>query len=267
LEAVLAEEESVAEDPGQEEPVNHNPGNGEIVFEAQLIDNKFLLVGFFQSRAGRLILVLLTLLLAGFIAFIVGLPRKQSKDDGTAAFTSATPSSSRPTSQPKTLQPTQSPTMTIPVEFTLSMLPNHTQQAILLDPTSPQGQAWHWLQEDSLIITNDIARTLQRYALATLYFASNGPSWIADNFWMDHNMHECDWTAPAALGLSGTRMTVASACNERQEVTDLTFASAGMSGTLPEEISLLSRSLEKFKVYEMGNALTGTIPTVSLNLV
>jgi hypothetical protein len=36
-------------------------------------------------------------------------------------------------------------------------------------------------------------RILQRLALATLYFSTGGDSWNDSSFWLDCEVHECQW--------------------------------------------------------------------------
>ena len=71
--------------------------------------------------------------------------------------------------------------------------------AALADSASPQAKARHWLVfDDKLWVDKDEVVTremaVQRYVLATFYFATSGPkSWVGNN-WLQG--HECDnsWT-------------------------------------------------------------------------
>jgi hypothetical protein len=51
-------------------------------------------------------------------------------------------------------------------------LPSYSLASILTDPTSPQAKALDWLAEDPLIETYDTERALQRFAMATFYYAT-----------------------------------------------------------------------------------------------
>jgi hypothetical protein len=70
-----------------------------------------------------------------------------------------------------------------------------TDEDILLDADTPQGQARLWLiDSDPTNVDPCTYITLhQRYALATLYYASNGDEWIDNTEWLQ-GQHECDWT-------------------------------------------------------------------------
>jgi hypothetical protein len=85
----------------------------------------------------------------------------------------------------------------------------------LQDTTSPQYQARKWLLfEDILWLASassfQTARIIQRYALATFYFSTDGPNSWKDNNWMDGD--ECNedfWE-----GIS---------CNENNEIRAIAF--------------------------------------------
>jgi hypothetical protein len=78
------------------------------------------------------------------------------------------------------------------------------------DPTSPQSKALYWLvhtdtdhhqhpqehQQHSWTTSNEAQIRLEtRYALAVLYFATNGTThWQDSNDFLSHLHHECDWT-------------------------------------------------------------------------
>ena len=45
-----------------------------------------------------------------------------------------------------------------------------------------------------------MARRLQRFALATLYYATNGDEWTDAHGWMQYDVHECEWFATGGFG-------------------------------------------------------------------
>jgi hypothetical protein len=73
-------------------------------------------------------------------------------------------------------------------------LANVTEEEILLDPETPQGQARQWLIDtDPASVDPCTYATLnQRYALATVYYSTNGDNWIDNSEWL-LGQHECDW--------------------------------------------------------------------------
>ena len=81
-------------------------------------------------------------------------------------------------------------------QFTREAIASHNQQL-------PQVQAYQWLIEDPRLDQYGPQQLRQRLALATLYFATDGPNWFADanetttpsNLWLDYDTHECFWLA------------------------------------------------------------------------
>ncbi len=58
---------------------------------------------------------------------------------------------------------------------------------------SPQYKAFQWLLGDPSLMTYTDARKIQRFALATLYRATNGPGWLQRDGWLNYSVHECSW--------------------------------------------------------------------------
>ncbi|CAB9520101.1 Leucine Rich Repeat [Seminavis robusta] len=77
----------------------------------------------------------------------------------------------------------------------IQALPNHTLEA-LEEPDSPQSLAHQWLltdlEENNYTLTS---RLKQRFALASLFHATNGEDWLVNDHWLNHSVHECFWFA------------------------------------------------------------------------
>lgn len=78
-------------------------------------------------------------------------------------------------------------------ELVQSLLPETTLKLILDNPESARAKAYRWSLEDPFLSDYPTTRIQQRFALATLYFATNGEGWTNNEFWLDHNVHECEW--------------------------------------------------------------------------
>ncbi|CAB9514205.1 Leucine Rich Repeat [Seminavis robusta] len=77
--------------------------------------------------------------------------------------------------------------------FLLSLLDKGTLRA-MEDTNSPQFKAHEWLLEDSdQLPFCSKERLIQKFALATLYFATNGDHWEENTHWLNHSIHECEW--------------------------------------------------------------------------
>ncbi|CAB9518573.1 LRR receptor-like serine threonine-protein kinase [Seminavis robusta] len=100
----------------------------------------------------------------------------------------------------ETVMPSPSPT-SIPTaaptsysEYWLSLFPEATVSAILEEPASPQSRAFEWLVEEMDVLHNlTDQRVVQRFVLATFYFANSEEQWLFSNNWLNHSVHECLW--------------------------------------------------------------------------
>ena len=70
-----------------------------------------------------------------------------------------------------------------------------TDVSLLTDPATPQGRAFVWLvdQDPAQVDPCSYPTLAQRYALATLYFATGGDSWTSSVFWLN-SAAECLWS-------------------------------------------------------------------------
>ena len=238
-----------------------------------------------KSRKGRwgvllMVIVVATLTVLGVTVFKNNTPdtggnNKSSSNyslESTPTFSPSPFPSTTLTSAPSTLAPTPSPTIRM---FLQEDLPVGTISMIENFPLSPQGLAWRWIQEDIVTwhITDSDAKTfpkripryqqmIQRFVLATIYFATNGPGWQSSIFWLDHNIHECDWY-PHVAALAWPYEQGPSVCNTTTGAyTDLLLNDNFLEGStgLPMEAALLTG----LRVLDVSNnpQLAGSIPWV-----
>jgi hypothetical protein len=74
------------------------------------------------------------------------------------------------------------------------MLQPYTNSTQLLDPKTPQGQAYAWMNiSDGNLDLCNYSTLLQRYAMITFYFSTGGPGWALSTDWLTP-IHECSWT-------------------------------------------------------------------------
>lgn len=126
--------------------------------------------------------------------------------------------------------------------------------ADLDDLTTPQGVAAEYIVDvDGSGLCPGDDGLVQRYALAVLYFSTNGDNWAecfdgddqcedGDSFLSEGSV--CDWA-----GIS---------CNGRDEVTRIELFDNGLSGTVPAELAVLP-SLRNVQLQE--NSIGGTVPS------
>ncbi|CAB9498121.1 Leucine rich repeat N-terminal domain [Seminavis robusta] len=93
--------------------------------------------------------------------------------------------------------PTDSPPTPSPTLFTRDvrlnlLLPKDAVDSIQ-QPPSPQSQAYNWTLRDPSFNSYPDDRLLQRFILATWFYATDGPSWFNNSHWLSYTEHECHW--------------------------------------------------------------------------
>jgi hypothetical protein len=133
-----------------------------------------------------------------------GVPTRAPTRAPTAAPILGTPVPSpamttfRPTMGGTTVQPTLDISCLLgrsPTQYLLDELSLITDVALLMNPATPQGRAFLFMDGDPLLMDTGVCSypTIdQRYGLATFYFSTNGESWIEDTGWLGP-LGECDW--------------------------------------------------------------------------
>lgn len=124
----------------------------------------------------------------------------------------------------------------------------------LTNSTSPQSQAAMWLAGNDDLSEFSAERMTQRYALATLYYSTNGDEWTDKQQWLSDS-HECsDWWIKQE---DDPETTALIECNEEEAITSIKIENNNLFGTLPDEITFLSDSLVKLDLKQ--NRLYGTL--------
>ena len=120
------------------------------------------------------------------------------------------------------------------------------------DTDSAQYMAANWLaRQDGLRIDFTlipIEDILPRYALAVLYFATNGPEWTHQQNFLS-GVPICEWHTQGGRG---------EFCNADGKLIEIDLREHNLSGQLPTEIGFLSDLLY---LALAGNNLNGPIPT------
>lgn len=144
-----------------------------------------------------------------------------------------------------------------PVDKVIEILSSvSSDKGVSLQTTgTPQNLALNWLTNDTFQGYHTDEKLLQRYALATLYFATNGESWFNNTMWLDSG-DECDRWWQLIGGLSCESPTGG--------LTSLGLPKNNLSGSLPPEVFILT-SLEGLSLSQ--NDFRSTIPSEIGNLV
>ena len=154
----------------------------------------------------------------------------------------------------------QSP-LSIPIQSpssTASLINNHIEMfaaaisgfTSVLTEGSPQRRAVGWLSTLDTFDTQGVEQIFfQWYIMTVFYFTMNGEQWLEQEEWLSPALHICDWS----LGfICITDQT------SQQIVTGIDLPRNGISGNIPNEISLM-KGLTTLHLAK--NAINGTIPT------
>lgn len=124
-----------------------------------------------------------------------------------------------------------------------------TLQDILRGDDTPQNMAIDWVKSDDGWDAYPDWRKVQRYAMTTIWFALNGPTW--GNFlpirldWGSHHLHECEWN------LKTTRHG-GPLCDDNDRVISLSLRRLGyLNGQFPVEVERLDH-LKAIDVSDSG---------------
>ena len=118
-------------------------------------------------------------------------------------------------------------------------------------PVSPQGKAWKWLMSHPKLDSQPFLT--ERFALASLYFATNGTNWKNNDNWLNVTEHICNWWAD---DLDYPSQKYFDYCQGPDRFRYLRLSANGLDGPLPPELGLLTDLI----VVELDeNALRGSI--------
>lgn len=136
--------------------------------------------------------IFLCVLVAAAALLILLVTPLAAKDD---SFAGKGPTASATTSPPNA---SSSSSATSIESRVLDLLPEDTLLALNNDGSN-QAKSYSWLMADPSLPNYSDARIVQRFALANLYFATNGPDWTNNTHWLSYDHHECDWHSPNLL--------------------------------------------------------------------
>ena len=176
--------------------------------------------------------------------------------DSAAPFNFTASPTMSPSFSP-TLSPSMSPSFPKgPQEYVdrlIELLPDFSTRVIEQDErrSGPQARALHWLAMDENFESYDDEALIQRFALATFYHATDGPSWTDSGRWLRYT-DDCTWfNQPDDLFFTG------STCVNRKR-TGLFLQNNNLGGSLPPEVGLLT-NLENLALN--NNQIGGQIPS------
>lgn len=132
---------------------------------------------------------------------------------------------------PQVLKPPEMQSSPLPGLIDLLSSVSPDGGAALKSDSTPQYDALNWLASNAKLDSYSNNKKIQRYALATLYYGTNGKAWRVQFDWLNKDEDEC--------GCNSTTH----ACSG-DDVVMLSLWRNKLIGTIPVEVSLLS-SLRK----------------------
>mmetsp|Transcript_34133 Transcript_34133/g.82115 ORF Transcript_34133/g.82115 Transcript_34133/m.82115 type:complete len:610 (+) Transcript_34133:746-2575(+) len=178
----------------------------------------------------------------------------------TTTAPTSSETSPEPTSTPTTMAPQQTPAPSIdnceniPRQEAIAELirPYTPIESLVFD--SPQGEAFRWIvaaDPAQVDPCTDPSQVVQRYALATIYYATDGDSWTSSTAWLT-GANECDWEG-----------VVCSTSSDENVVNQLLLSSNNLGGSLPSEVEALTE-LQTIDV--SSNMISGSFPPKATKL-
>jgi len=143
-----------------------------------------------------------------------------------------------PITEPPLQSPASKPPMfaddeEINVENIMPYLQKMSGPKVLKDDASPQNNALEWLQSKDAFTSVSTDQLVQRYVLATFYYATKGSSaWDHQTNWLTP-VNECSWDGITCFDEDAYP-------DVAHLVSKISLSNYGVSGTLPQEIGYLS---------------------------
>jgi Leucine-rich repeat (LRR) protein len=163
----------------------------------------------------------------------------------------------RPPKTVETATPTPAPTFGPPPQELIDLIAPMSFDGgeSLMDPYSPQSAAARWLADNAELASYSDQRKLQRYALATFYFSTNGDAWKDKQKWLN-DANECtDWWLREFDGDEDVKLD----CDANNAIQYLYVQDNNLAGSLPDEIAFLSNSLYDLRLGD--NRIDGNLPS------
>ena len=181
-------------------------------------------------------LVLICIVVVGVLVPVVLIKREEAEIEDSKNITTAAPTvSPMPTASPTSLRALERDAITANI-----VAATNTPPEVLDDPNTPQGMALDWLlYEDPAQLTDSSPNLIQKYALMTLFYGSDGQS--SDTLdWDDNGVaDECSWYGIGCHGdAEGTNSSISSPTFA--SISSIQINGTNLFGSLVSEIGLLS---------------------------
>ena len=215
-----------------------------------------------RTRWIILSVVCLLVIIGAIIAAVVvatsnNTPSSSSNDTGMEPSLVPSPVPSVQASSVPSFLPSSAPSFSpLALEIWDILLENAPDDGVALQHTdSPQFRAYLWSIADNQNRPGGglSPSLIQRYALATIYFATGGDNWVQSTNWLTHDKSECTWWSHRVSSENGM-------CGQSGNVFYFDLHSNNLMYALPPELSLLTQ-VQELVLYD--NSLGGGLPDLS----
>lgn len=232
------------------------PAEQNTIYEAEALVGGIMV---FLNRRCIIAASAILLVVAATIGGVCGAGLCSSGGTTTTLFIASTPSPTVPSTPEPTPEPTPAPTIgpeaQVIVDFvnSVTFADEEITYPFQLGTATPEQLALRWLIDEDPLELNvdneaDQKRIIQRYALLTFWYSTNGQAWSENDKWLETE-DECTW-----FGITCNQNSVVIQIGSEEE----SFAGNNLVGHLPADLALLefTRSLSAANNPE----LTGPIP-------
>lgn len=114
---------------------------------------------------------------------------------------------------------------------------------------SPESQANKWMCNDPHLEEYPIERQMQRFAMVSFFYATNGLNWYRNDHWLDYGVSECEWYSAYDEGDD-------SICDGDSTLLIFDFHSNNLHGSVPG----LTHFYPKVRHFNVANNYLGGPP-------
>ena len=126
---------------------------------------------------------------------------------------------------------TPSPSPTFVSDDLVDDLTPFSGHEALSTQSSPQHRVVGWLSSiDRSVLEPSNSLFIQHYIIVVVYFAMGGKKWMAQDKWLDPNLHECEWLSSICCSRD---------YSNRPCIISIDLSCTGLEGSIPPEIGYL----------------------------
>ena len=141
----------------------------------------------------------------------------------------------------------------------VSEIPDSVAKLASLVTTDPYALGAQWLTNTDTY--NGMEHTINRYALAVMYYSLSGDKWYNRTNWLSPTEYYCHWHGVVCCN---DQVRTSTLCHHHEfgKIIEIDLFRNNLIGTIPDVIALFNPSL--YSLYVSENSITGTIPGAAM---